>query len=203
MLTCFDWVRPLFTGTCLRMSSRAAPLRNLRYPQNAVVRVAPGDDNSEECRASAARFGLQAALTIVCSTFREGPGDCVCSEDTSCKTARGSGRCSVTQQIAMYLRHALPNSFNSWQKVLLDTSAPAPGATDTCGVGRNAVVLGAGMAGLMAACCLRDSFDTVYVFDKDRSDLSVEAKISGGKVRSRCTTQPSSRSTSWQGGAEP
>lgn len=96
----------------------------------------------------------------------------------------------------MYLRHALPNSFNSWQNVLLDTSAPAAGAPDTSRVGRNAVVNGAGMAGLMAACCLRHSFDTVYVFDKDRSELSVEAKISGGKVRNRCTTQPSSTTAS-------
>lgn len=95
----------------------------------------------------------------------------------------------------MYLRHALPNSFNSWQKVHLDTF-PAAGAPDTGRVGRNAVVSGAGMAGLMAACCLRHSFDTVYVFDKDRSELSVEAKISGGKVRNRCTTQPSSTTAS-------
>mmetsp|Transcript_16897 Transcript_16897/g.50452 ORF Transcript_16897/g.50452 Transcript_16897/m.50452 type:complete len:530 (+) Transcript_16897:295-1884(+) len=73
------------------------------------------------------------------------------------------------------------NSFTSW-KDALNEAVPASQAPPATRVGRCAVVNGAGMSGLMTAVCLRHSFDTVYIFDKDAADLSIGAKLAPSKV---------------------
>ena len=75
-----------------------------------------------------------------------------------------------------------PNSFATWQDVPSEIAAPPTSNAGVKRVGRTAAVNGAGMAGLMAACCLRHSFDVVYVFDKDSAELSVASKTTIGKV---------------------
>lgn len=75
------------------------------------------------------------------------------------------------------------NSFTSW-KDALNEAVPASQAPPATRVGRCAVVNGAGMSGLMTAVCLRHSFDTVYIFDKDAADLSIGAKLAPSKVGS-------------------